>query len=154
MSVVRSEDIKVDLEKPLPVESGSFDGVLCLSVLEHVWDYSQLVGEALRIKKTEAPVYFWIPFIMQPHGSYGDYFRYTDSALERIFTEAGFSSVEVTALNNYFWVLGNFMSQPIYDKKLLRPLTVVSNALFIILGKILGRWVKGRWPIGYLVAAY
>ena len=153
MRIATHEGVEVDLEKPLPFESGTFESVLCLSVLEHIWDYSQLVKESLRVKKSDAFVYFWIPFMMQPHGTYGDYFRYTDAALERIFLEAGYSFVEVTPLNNYFWVLGNLISQPIYEFPVLRPLTLVSNALFILLGKTLGRFVKGRWPIGYLVKA-
>lgn len=154
MSVTRNEDIKIDLEKPLPIASAGFDGILCLSVLEHIWDYSQLIRESRRIKKPDAPVYFWIPFMMQPHGAYGDFFRYTDSALERMFAAAGFSSIEVISLSNYFWVLGNLLSQPIYEKRYLRPVTVVSNALLLVFGGLLGRFIKGSWPIGYLVTAY
>lgn len=145
--------IIVDLEAPLPIESNTYDGIICLSVLEHVFNYDQLVKEIFRIKKPEAYVHFWIPFMIQPHGPYGDYFRFTDFALKKIFLEAGYQRVEVSSLNNFFWVMGNMCSQTMYEKSYMRPLLVFLNIIFILLGKLFRSSKANRWPIGYFVKA-
>ncbi len=46
-----NHDIRVNLENPIPVESGSYDCVLCLDVLEHVENLHQLFDETCRITR-------------------------------------------------------------------------------------------------------
>jgi SAM-dependent methyltransferase len=44
-------DVKVDLEEPLPLETRSFDCVLCLDVLEHVDSLHRLFDELCRVSR-------------------------------------------------------------------------------------------------------
>lgn len=91
-------DILFDAQKPFPIENESFDHIVCMNVLEHVYEYQKLLKEAYRVIKKEGTMIASTPFMYRVHGSPDDFFRYTDSALTRAFTDAGFVHVEVTPL--------------------------------------------------------
>ncbi len=87
-----------DFEKPFPLPDQSFDTVLCINVLEHIYYYEQMLQECARIMKPNGALYLSVPFFFNIHASPNDYFRYTRSALERILGDAGFATVEVVPL--------------------------------------------------------
>ncbi len=90
--------LKVDLEKPLPVPDESQDFLLLNNVLEHLYDYRTCVEQCFRVLKTGGKLIGVVPFLHRIHLDPDDHFRYTDSTLKRLFTEAGFKSVKVQAL--------------------------------------------------------
>ncbi len=153
--IQRSEDIEADFEMPLPIPSKAYDSVVCFSTLEHVYNTLQLLREIRRVKKSGANALFWIPFFMQPHGTreYSDYFRFIEAALTRLFDDASYQTCKIHRVSSIFWVLGNLISQPINNIKLLSPLVTASNALFLVLGYLSRNYMRGSWPIGYFVIA-
>lgn len=84
-------DIYANLEELLPMNSEQFDHALLLNVLEHIYNYKQLVTETYRIMKPGGTVLHLTPFLVQEHGCPYDFFRYTPQALRRIYEEAGFT---------------------------------------------------------------
>ncbi len=80
---------------PLPAASGEYDTVLFLNVLEHIFNHQHLANEVVRIVKPGGKVIGFVPFLMWYHPDHHDYFRYTHEALEKIFTNAGATKVEV-----------------------------------------------------------
>jgi len=88
-------DSLINFEKTLPFADGSADTILCFNVLEHVFAYGFFTREIFRILSKSGNAYFYIPFGVKIHGSPDDYFRYTDSALLRIFHDAGFVHVSI-----------------------------------------------------------
>jgi SAM-dependent methyltransferase len=80
---------------PLPAETGMYDTVLFLNVLEHIFNHQHLANEVVRIVKPGGKVIGFVPFLMWYHPDHHDYFRYTHEALEKIFTNAGATKVEV-----------------------------------------------------------
>lgn len=96
--VPRPGVIRVDLEKQIPVGDSSQDFLILGNVLEHVYDYRACLAECARVLKPGGRLIGSTPFLVQFHPDPDDYFRYTDSALSRMFAEAGFSESQITAL--------------------------------------------------------
>lgn len=78
-------DLVFDVEKSFPLENESYDHVLCLNLLEHVFEFEHVVAESCRVLKSGGSVHFFAPFFFHIHGSPDDYLRYTESAWRRLF---------------------------------------------------------------------
>jgi len=91
-------DVIFDAEKTWPFLDESFDGVLFVNILEHLYHYGAAVKEARRVLKKGGVVVGVVPFMFNVHGSPNDYFRYTKSTLMRMFIEEGFTDVRVEEL--------------------------------------------------------
>lgn len=85
----RHPDVLADLHD-IPFAAASFDGGICISVLEHVHDPYQVVREWARITKPGGRVFAWIPFYFGVHGYPVDVSRFTDYGARQLFTRAGF----------------------------------------------------------------
>jgi len=95
----------------LPFDCGSFDGVICTAVLEHVMYPEAAAGEITRVLKQGGLVYNELPFIQQVHEGAYDFTRYTLSGHRRLFNSfteiyAGMVAGPGTAL---VWTIENFV---------------------------------------------
>jgi SAM-dependent methyltransferase len=79
----------------LPAMSNTYDTVLFLNVLEHIFNHQHLVNEVVRVTKPGGTIIGFVPFLMWYHPDHHDYFRYTDEALEKIFTTAGVTKISI-----------------------------------------------------------
>jgi SAM-dependent methyltransferase len=84
--------IYFDGEK-IPFSDESFDAIICTEVFEHVYNFQRLANEMHRVCKPNAKLIITIPFSARFHYIPHDYFRYTPSALEKIFSN--FHKIEV-----------------------------------------------------------
>ncbi|MDO8523981.1 MAG: methyltransferase domain-containing protein [bacterium] len=91
-------DVIFDAEKPWPFADTSFDGVLFVNLLEHLYRYDIAIREAARILKKHGTLAGVVPFMFNVHGSPHDHFRFTRSTLLRMFEEAGFVEVRIQEL--------------------------------------------------------
>jgi SAM-dependent methyltransferase len=91
-------DVVFDAQKPWPFQENSFDGVLLVNILEHLSDYQVAVRESHRVLRERGVVAGVVPFMFNVHASPNDFYRYTKSALVKMFTDAGFVDIEVTEL--------------------------------------------------------
>lgn len=73
----------------LPVEDSSFDVVLCTQVLEHVDDPAAAVRELHRVTAPGGRVLASTHGTQVYHPNPGDYWRWTHTGLERLFTTNG-----------------------------------------------------------------
>jgi SAM-dependent methyltransferase len=81
---------KIDFEKDaLPANNDSYDTVLFLNVMEHVFNYQHIADEVVRIIKPNGNLIGFVPFLMWYHPDHRDFFRYTHEALEIILRKAG-----------------------------------------------------------------
>jgi SAM-dependent methyltransferase len=69
----------------IPIEDGSFDGVIVQAVLEHVVDPYRCCEEIHRVLKEQGVVYAETPFMQQVHGGRYDFTRFTHLGHRRLF---------------------------------------------------------------------
>ena len=91
-------DIIFDAEKTWPFEDNSFDGVLLVNLIEHLYRHEVALAEACRVLKKGGTLAGVVPFMFNVHASPHDYFRYTKAALTNRLQEAGFTDIEVREL--------------------------------------------------------
>jgi SAM-dependent methyltransferase len=73
----------------LPLQTGSFDCVICTEVLEHCPEPSKVLGEIARVLKPGGRVFLTTPFLRPLHEMPHDYYRYTPSGLVQLAETAG-----------------------------------------------------------------
>ena len=88
----------VRVGEPLPLDTGSFDVVVSLSTLEHVYELNGTLAELGRVLKPEGRLVLFVPFMFPVHGHPDDYHRGTASFWRRKLDETGFRRVTVEAL--------------------------------------------------------
>lgn len=125
-------DIQSDFEKPLPMDTASYDAALLINVLEHIFEYRQLLAETHRILTTGARVIIVVPFLFPYHASPEDYHRYTRSALEKALHAAGFKDIRIVALGSGVcaarWLLiERLLPRPL---QFIAPIIARASALF------------------------
>lgn len=85
-------EIYLDLEKELPNELvGKFDVVYNHTTLEHVFEIEKAFDNLCLMSKDV--VILVTPFLQQMHTDYGDYWRMTPLAIERLFIKKGFKLI-------------------------------------------------------------
>lgn len=77
-------DVVADLAV-LPFRDGSFDGVTCDQVLEHVPKPATVVAELVRVTKPGGLIHIAVPFLFPWHPSPSDYSRWTQQGLADLF---------------------------------------------------------------------
>lgn len=86
----------IDLEKDdLPYAAGAINTVLLFNVLEHLYNHRQVLQEIKRVLKPDGQLIGVVPFLVSYHPDPHDYWRYTGETLHKIFTEIGFTNIEI-----------------------------------------------------------
>ena len=148
-------DIVLDLEKPLLVPDVSYDGVLLINVLEHIFEYRQLLTESARVMKPGGTIVIVVPFLFPYHPSPSDFHRYTAAALERALSASGFSDIAITPLGSGVGAAQFVMMErllPVFS--FLGPLATLFDYIFTGLARFLGKKYKpADYALGYVVTA-
>jgi SAM-dependent methyltransferase len=109
-------DVIHDLNEPLPFPAESFDTIILSDVLEHLPRPERCWEDMNRVLATGGIVILNVPFLYWLHEEPFDFYRYTEHALRRFASQAGF------------------------DVLLLEPLGGASDVIVDILGKsMMGR---------------
>ena len=91
--------VKINLEEPFKIENGSYDIVTCFSVLEHIYNYENVIRESHRILKKGGRFIGSTPFLHVFHPDPDDYYRYTHQALIRMFEDNNFTCEKMVCLS-------------------------------------------------------
>lgn len=154
-------DIVADLENPLDIPDTQYDGAILMNVLEHVFNYQQLLNETFRVLKKDGSVLIVVPFMFPIHPSPNDFNRFTDQALERMLKATGFSSIKITPIAPGVMKVRHLMISrhiphrlaTIYEKISL-PIANALDAILENISKKSGKnYNKNHYPLGYLVTA-
>lgn len=150
-----SEDIlQVDLEKHIPVEDDSQDFLILNNVLEHLFEYQSCVDECYRVLNSGGELIGVVPFLYKVHPDPDDFFRYTESSLQKIFKRAGFTEVAIAPLG-----FGPFSAGVTQFERIIRPrfLLAVSYVIAVSIDRFLSRYAArfpsvraDRYPLSYL----
>jgi len=149
-------DIAIDLEQPFAISSQQYDHVLCINVLEHIFNYQNVISETHRILKSGGGATFAVPFLIQVHPSPHDHWRFTGETLQRLFTEAGFTSVTVEPIGTGVFGAVAQLKYGILHFPILRNVErFVAETLDRLLSPLNKKnlYSKEYYPLGYLVTA-
>jgi len=146
--------IKLDLEHPFDLADSSYDNIFCFNVLEHVYNYPNLISESLRILKPGGKFIGATPFICDYHPSPNDYFRYSPEALVKMFEEFGFKLEQMTFLGlgpftAGFSQWGNLMPNR-HLFKALKLVLLAPHLLADVLLEFMTKKFQYSYPLGYL----
>jgi SAM-dependent methyltransferase len=154
-------DVVHDLEYPLPFKDGEYDHVLLVNVLEHVFEYRQLLAEAVRVLRPGGSIIIIVPFLFPVHPSPQDYRRFTDMALRKELELLKVSNIRVEPLGsgvfsaNYV-AMDRLLPGPlrVLRQVVLKPLVVLCDKGFSAVAGTLGKKYKtSDYALGYLVEA-
>ena len=84
--------------EPIPLGDETFDAVLSLSTLEHVYALEETLAELHRVLKPDGRLILSVPFLFRVHGHPDDYHRGTPSFWHRMLRQAGFDPPTVEVL--------------------------------------------------------
>ena len=152
-------DLQCDLGSKLPFRDGSFDTVILSDVLEHIPDPGLLWFELYRILSPGGAVVMNTPFLYRLHEEPHDYYRYTEFALKRLASAAGFEILHFESTGGSPEVMADLMA-----KNLLRIRAVgqFAAALFSSAASLLRRMgfvrrisesTERAFPLGYFMVA-
>ena len=154
-------DMLHDLEEPLPFKDETYDGVLLINVLEHIYNFEQLLAESARVLVVGGSIVIAVPFLFPIHPSPKDFWRFTDEALSRMLTEAGFDDINSTVLGS-----GVFSARALLLQRLLppyvrvmynlffMPLAKLCDAFFVYIARVFHKkYQAGDYALGFLVTA-
>lgn len=100
-SVEKSPDVQLDATF-LPFRNSVYDAVLCIELLEHVYQPEKVVEEIARVLTPGGRLFLTVPFMVPFHGDPSDYGRFTEHYLKRLLDEKGFCCIEISK-QGYFW---------------------------------------------------
>ena len=92
-------DIVCDLTLANPFRESSFDAILLMNVLEHVYDTHSMLARLAKLLKPGGVLVVAIPFLVKMHQVPVDFARYTHYALGRFGAEHG---LEVAHLEGFY----------------------------------------------------
>ncbi len=146
-----------DFEKPFPLPDASYQGVLCINVLEHIYAYQNVLDEMYRILKPGGVTHVAVPFLIRVHPSPNDYWRYSEQTLRQLFTDTGFTSVTVTPIGTGVFGAAYSLTHNVWRVGLLQwPLMKIACAADALLSWLApnSSFTKRNYPLGYIVTAH
>lgn len=145
-----------DLEQPFPIPDASFDHVLALNVLEHIFNYQNVLDEAYRVLKPGGTLVLAVPFLIQLHPSPHDHWRFSKETLGRLLSERNFREVTVRTIGTGIFGATSQLQHNLYRFGLLQMACKwFARAGDAVLGFMKSDSVfsKEYYPLGYLVTA-
>jgi SAM-dependent methyltransferase len=151
----------------IPYPAASFDGAICIEVLEHVENPDQLLSEIARVTKAGATLLLSVPWSARCHHRPHDFHRFTREQLGRLLARNGFPQFEIRERGNDIGALANKLV--VLAVRLLKPSRIADAVWSVPLGVLVGgaaapalaaahlsdRLGKGASddPLGYFVCA-
>jgi len=136
--------------KEFPFAAGTYSGVVCNQVLEHVFGPDEFLQEIRRVMTPGGTLLLTVPFVWDEHEQPWDYARYSSFGLKALLERNGFTVVEQAKTNADVRVLFQLVNAYLY--KILHTRNMVVNVLscaiimapFNLLGVMLGRLLPGN----------
>lgn len=92
-------DLACDLGECVPFRPGTFDMLVLMNVLEHVYQFHELLAALHYLLKPGGSLVIAVPFMIKVHQAPFDFYRYTHYTLDRLAKQHGF---EVALLDGYY----------------------------------------------------
>ncbi|MFZ2307998.1 MAG: class I SAM-dependent methyltransferase [Rhodoferax sp.] len=135
IDIVNAEDYGMSTNKPnviyydgvrVPFPDATFDGAICIEVLEHAVDPQGLLSEIARVLKHGKPILMTVPWSARRHHIPHDYHRFTRERLKQLLLTQGYCNIRIYERGNDIGVIANKLM--VLTVRLLRPLCVSDAA--------------------------
>jgi SAM-dependent methyltransferase len=88
----------VDIGDEFPCDNHSYDVVISMNTLEHIYDAKFILKEIYRCLKTDGIFVGSTPFMLYVHGHPDDYFRPTSSWWLKTMDDIGYTDISITPI--------------------------------------------------------
>ena len=146
----RKNLLKVDLEKKFKLKKENYNQILCINVLEHTYNFTNIFRESFRILHNRGNLIIGVPFVYGVHGSPNDYFRYTDQALKKLAQMAGFRKIKIKKIGYSAFIAAFCQYETVMPKWLRPPFLLLNIGLDNLLIKY-SSYHRERYPLGFLL---
>lgn len=118
IDIVNAGDYGMSTDRPdvtyydgvtVPFPDATYDGVICIEVLEHAVDPQGLLSEIARVLKHGKPLLLTVPWSARRHHIPHDYHRFTRERLHQLLQTQGFCEVRISERGNDISVIANKM---------------------------------------------
>jgi SAM-dependent methyltransferase len=154
LETIHPNGIVANLEEGVPIRDEVADNVVCIAVLEHIFNHEKLLCEARRCLKPDGRLYLAVPLIYGYHPSPEDYHRYTAPAIMRMLVEAGFKDIYVKALGLGSITAGLSLMYPV---RKIKWFGAISTIVAATLDRVISRFTEYNsalyFPINYIAQA-
>ena len=144
-------DIKIDLNKRLPIIDNIFDTIILTDVLEHIANPNILIQEITRILKPGGKIIIGVPFFHLLHEEPFDYFRYTEFRLKLFSKENDLKIIELYPYGGSLEIIMDFIAKHLSFSKVLSKLHYLmgSTLLNTKISKKIYSLTSKKYPLGY-----
>lgn len=161
MSERTRPDILHNLEEKLQITDGTFNHVLLMNVLEHVFEYRQLLEESVRVLTPGGSITILVPFLFPVHPSPEDYHRFTASALKSELERLSLRNISIEALSGgviyaQFMLLDRLLPKPLRFINFYtgRYIAILSERALRAVARVFGKgYSPETYALGYLARA-
>lgn len=146
-----------NLEEKFPFENNYANNIILFNALEHVYNYQHVSDEIYRVIKEKGKVLIYTPFLIPYHVFQtetffiDDYFRYTQSAYEKIFYKSGFKSIKIEPIGGLFLVIYEYIGYAIPIKFIRLLIFPFLYTLELIYRKVKNNLSETRYPLSYYI---
>ncbi len=124
----------------IPLQNEVIDSAFATEVLEHCPNPEHILSEICRVMKPGGYFFATVPFLWPLHEVPHDAFRYTPFTLERMFQNAGFSDINISAHGAWHaamaQMLGLYVKRGIKSKIIAFLMSIICYPIVYILLKI------------------
>lgn len=151
----------------IPFDEATFDGAICIEVLEHAENPELCLSEIARVLKSRAPLLISVPWSARRHHTPHDYHRFTRERLQILLEMNGFNEIDIVERGNDIGVVASKLIvitarlipvRPTWRTLVTLPLAVLCAPLSLVflaaahVSEALGLGSKDD-PLGYFVKA-
>jgi|APSaa5957512622_1039677.scaffolds.fasta_scaffold51227_2 SAM-dependent methyltransferase len=134
----------IALGDDLPVADNTFDMVISINTLEHVYNLNKVLKELVRVLRPGGRIVLAVPFLFRMHGCPDDYNRPTVSWWRETLPQYGVNDMEVTPLVWDILTTGLSVTERAGPFSSLRRILVPLYGL--LYAQIRGRGTGDRYP--------
>jgi SAM-dependent methyltransferase len=112
--IVQSSEKKVDIicdATNIPLQSESYNIIICIQVIEHIFDHRKMLEEAYRLLKPGGKLILSGPFIWEMHEIPYDFYRFTFFGFQTLIKRSGFEIKENVASGGKWATIGQLIIQ-------------------------------------------
>ncbi len=138
---------RIDLNKPLQIDSGRYRSVLCFNALYIVENMEGVLLEMRRILAPGGKLFISMPFISNEMPEPHDYRRLTKEGLVILFRRAGFTKFEIMRFGERFSSAA-YLLHPFF---LCNPIRLLVYCASLLLDRMIPKKIKELYPtpLGY-----